>query len=90
MSELVDELPTTRPRYYVHYADDGPSGPCGQSVENTAPWNKLYVFRSSKTWLDFIHDVGVETFRRNARVLGAWAEGDDHYEQVTAILPEDR
>lgn len=90
MDELVDDLPAARPRYYAHYMDDGPSGPCGQGMSTAQPWSRLYVFRSPKTWLDFIHDVGVETFRLNARVVGAWAEGDDHYDQITAILPEDR
>lgn len=84
--DLVDDLPTSGgPRYYAHYEDDGPSGPCGQGFSTTKPWNRLYVFTDPKAWLDFQHDVQVETFRLNARVTGAWADGDDHYEPVSTL-----
>lgn len=73
----------TTARYYVHYQDDGPSGAGGQALSYTAPWDRLYMFSRPKPMLDFIHDVGVETFRLNARVLGSWAQGDEHYATVT-------
>lgn len=30
--------------YYLHYQDDGPAGPCGQSMDVTMPQNKLMRF----------------------------------------------
>lgn len=79
-------------RYFAHYMDDGPAGPCGQSHETTKSWNQLYAFDRPKPWLDFIHDVqhaDVDEVRLNARITGAWAEGDEHYEQIT-VLPSPR
>ena len=28
----------------LHYRDDGPSGPCGQSTFYTSPWSRLYFY----------------------------------------------
>lgn len=64
------------PRYYVHYQDDGRAGVSPSS--DTSPWDRLYVFSRPKAMLDFIHDVGEETFRLNARVVGFWSDGDGH------------
>lgn len=76
------------PRYYAHYEDDGADHP-DDVVEAGEPWNRLYVFEKPKHWLDFIHDVGEETFRLNARVTGSWAEGDAHYEEIDLIRSTD-
>lgn len=73
---------SSEPRYYVAYQDDGPAGPCAQNMATTQPWNRLYAFDKPKDMLDFIHDVGVEDARVNARIVGFWASGDDHYPLV--------
>ena len=40
--------------YYIAYEDKGPSGPCGQTFENTAPWRKLHIFENESDAREFI------------------------------------
>lgn len=72
---------TSETRYYAHYVDDGPSQAPNDKADPN-PWDRLYVFSRPKAWLDFQHDVSVEPYRENARIIGAWAEGDPHYDQI--------
>mgnify|MGYP001086579038 CR=1 FL=1 len=71
-------------KYYVAYEDRGPSGPCGQTVENTAPWKKLYVFVDEVKARKFVADVTENPFkigRLHPRITGFWSD-DPHYDTV--------
>lgn len=59
---------------YVAYEDSGPSGPCGQSVEITMPWQKLYVFKDREAARPFIEKVRAHqiTGRSNPRIARTW------------------
>ena len=59
--------------YYVAYEDKGPSGPCGQTVENTAPWRKLYIFGNESDAREFVDSVYL--WRRIApKIIGFWSD----------------
>lgn len=62
---------------YVGYEDKGPSGPCGQTVSNTAPWRKLYVFNSRESFQNFMDSI--HSIRRiQPKIVGVWdSEFDD-------------
>ena len=69
--------------YYVAYADNGPSGACGQTVENTAPWSKLYVFNEAEA-REFVAHVTLNPFkigRLRPRITGFWSD-DPVYNSV--------
>jgi len=56
------------------YEDDGPSGICGQSVDITIPWKKLYLFDDEEVMHNFTQKIrdckGKCGGRRNVRVTG--------------------
>jgi len=71
-------------KYYVAYEDNGPSGPCGQTVENTAPWRKLYIFNDETEARAFVARVTEHPFklgRIRPRIIGFWSD-DLNYDNV--------
>ena len=70
------------PRAYAHYRDDGPSGPCGQSMSITAPWSRLFVWegenaeRDAEEFMRRLRNEPTVMGRRNARVEAWWFEAD--------------
>ena len=71
--------------FYVHYKDDGPSGPCGQDIRSTSPKNRLYVFRDRAAAEPMILRVNErKTGGRNPRIENSWDDydGADDWEVV--------
>ncbi len=68
---------------YVHYRDDGPSGPCGQLVSITSPWSKLYryegddAYRDARAFMVWVAEHPVGSGRRNPRVEAFFYEAED-------------
>jgi hypothetical protein len=48
VAELRKELEAAKGRAYVVYTDDGPIGPCGQSMATTCRWTRLHIFRDDE------------------------------------------
>lgn len=72
----------------LHYRDDGPSGPCGQTVSVTSPWSRLYRYEREEdalAFMRFVRDHPARIGRRNPRVENWW-----HEEHVVKgpIIPE--
>ena len=70
--------------YYVAYQDMGPSGACGQTVKNTAPWCKLYVFNDEVEAREFVSHVVLNPFkmgRLRPKIIGFWSD-DPMYNNV--------
>jgi len=47
--------------YIVHYQDQGPNGPCGQSCNVTNPWSILMIFDDHdklRAFADNLHKIG--------------------------------
>lgn len=67
--------------YYVNYRDDGPSGPCGQSMATTSPWNQLYIFPDRASYIAWEHGELEErhTHRKNARIDAVWIDDPEMY-----------
>ncbi len=67
-------------RVALHYQDDGPSGPCGQTMSVTSPWSRIYIYEGPTAEVDAdafrsylqVNQIG----RRNARVTAMWCEAD--------------
>jgi hypothetical protein len=65
--------------HYLAYEDDGPSGPCGQSVSITMPWRKLLVYENpddAYALMGFLASRTVFGGRRRPRIVGAWSDDD--------------
>ena len=72
----------------LHYKDDGPSGPCGQTVSVTSPWSRLYRYEREEDAVAFIRYLKAHPLdfgRRNPRIEAWWQE-----EQIEdgPIVPE--
>ena len=68
-------------KYYVAYEDKGPSGPCGQTVKNTDPWRKLYIFIDEQEARDFIKNVTEAPFklgRLRPKIIGFWSNSEPY------------
>jgi hypothetical protein len=72
----------------LHYRDDGPSGPCGQTVSTTAPWSRLYHYENEDdavAFMRYVRDNPLKLGRRNPRIESWW-----HAEHVYEgpVVPE--
>lgn len=80
-------------RVYVRYQDDGPSGPCGQTMNVTSPWDRLYVYENeedARAFVRFVKDKRVGWGRRNPRISGYWSWADGNaYEGVRPVASDD-
>jgi hypothetical protein len=67
---------------YLHYRDDGPGGPCGQTMSVTSPWSRLYVYDGENAEADaralivYLQERRAGFGRRNARIEAFWFEED--------------
>jgi len=67
--------------FYIGYEDSGPSGPCGQTIRNTAPWRKLFIFKKEERAREFVDNI--HNMRRiRPRILGYWSDEKDFYDEV--------
>jgi hypothetical protein len=75
----------------LHYKDDGPSGPCGQCMSVTAPWDRLYTYegadaeRDATAYMRFLAQRRSFAGRRNPRIENYWLDGME----PGPIVPED-
>ena len=63
--------------YYV-YKDDGPLGVCGQSMEITKSWSKLFVSEREITNQDWKDQLGKTTTRKNPRIIDSFTDNEDY------------
>lgn len=59
------------------YSDDGPSGPCGQSMSITCPWSILYVFKDEDELREAIKNESIgrkgRAWKVKQGVIGDWS-----------------
>jgi hypothetical protein len=69
------------PTYYANYRDDGPSGPCGQSMAITSPWNQLFIFPDRASYIAWEHGELEKrrNHRKNARIDAVWIDDPEMY-----------
>jgi hypothetical protein len=58
--------------WVLAYADDGPSGMCGQSCNITMPWRKLFFFESYEKLKEVSRKIEDDKSRKNSRVIGIY------------------
>jgi len=61
---------------YAAYEDEGPTGPCGQSLEITSPWHRLYTFNTFESLQKFCDALKAGKGRKRAKVTSYWTEED--------------
>jgi len=68
--------------FYIGYEDKGPSGVCGQTVSNTAPWRKLFIFHTEEKARKFINNL--QSYGRSQpKIIGFWSdEKENYYDEV--------
>lgn len=62
---------------YLAYKDNGPSGPCGQSMNTTSNWQRLYRFNTYSEFQKFIEKVDTnpnKCGRKRAEFFGPWTD----------------
>lgn len=72
----------------LHYRDDGPSGPCGQSMSITAPWSRLYTYENeddAHAYVAFLSCRTEHAGRRRPRIEAHWY--DEHI-RTGPVVPE--
>lgn len=68
---------------YAHYQDDGPNGPCGQSMHTTSNWNILYRCKDREAFDRLREQVEGCKGRRRARIVAAWS--DNEYDGLSRV-----
>ena len=62
------------------YTDDGPRGPCGQSMHTTSPRTRLYLFSTQEELAEWLkaQPNPKKSGRRNAKIIpcGGYYEGE--------------
>ncbi len=70
---------------FVHYTDEGPRGPCGQSCSTTNPWDRVLIFQDDENMRNYLENMGKS--RRNPKVkfleaiVVFEANGQQHFKQ---------
>jgi len=76
LEKLEKESQKPRTVFYVGYADDGPSGPCPQTVGCILNRKKLYIFYSWEDAQEFMGRVQLTKGRLRPRIVGFWEESE--------------
>ena len=67
-------------RYAVVYRDNGPGGPCGQSMSTTRNWTRVYLFNTEQEALEWIRDNPIGKGRENPQYVICGEGYDDTIE----------
>jgi len=63
---------------YVSYEDDGPLGICGQTVDITGPWRKLFICEGLAEYTELATLIKNKVTRRNQHIAGIWSSNPEN------------
>lgn len=81
--QMPSSIGTSDGSVLVIYTDDGPSGPCGQSMKTTCEHTRVYRFSSESRFRGFVGSKSlIDVFGRKGKkakvsivVIGEWSTG---------------
>ena len=72
------------PKAAVVYTDQGPGGICGQDVNTTSCWTKVWLFESFDEAVKFIQKTPL-TKRKRARYDICTTQDSEHYSYINSL-----
>jgi hypothetical protein len=73
------------PKVAVVYTDQGPGGICGQDVNTTSCWTKVWLFESFDEAVKFTQKYPVAGSRKRARYTICTTQDYEHYSYINSL-----